>query len=115
SPGLGKPLKLNPPAMRTFPLPRTVAVRLARAIDRLAVCVGGWLTVIDTVACAEVARPSDAVKVKLSRPKKPATGVYVRAGGVPVSVPCEGGVATVKVNASLSASDPVIVMRVEVF
>ena len=44
------------------------------------------------------------MNVKLSEPKYPAAGVYVRFGAVPLSVPCVGAVTTTYVSVSPSTS-----------
>ena len=43
-----------------------------------------------TSASSESTKPSLTRKLKLSLPLKFSTGVYVRVGAVPESVPCEG-------------------------
>src|SRR3989337_2157917 len=72
------------------------------------------VTVMLTVAGADVSDPSVVVKVKLSLPLKLGTGVYVRAGTDPVSVPCAGPLTTANVKASPSGSEPVSVIALGV-
>ena len=45
---------------------------------------------IETMAMLLSTIPSLALKVKLSEPLKPATGVYVKFGVVPDKAPCAG-------------------------
>src|SRR5688572_11834898 len=67
-----------------------------------------------TVAGADVPCASEAVKVKLSLPLKFGAGVYVRTGGVPLSVPFAGGVAMANVKVSPSVSVAISVTVAEV-
>src|SRR5262245_47270793 len=65
-------------------------------------------TVSATVAAADVATPSETVKLKLSAPKKSCAGVYMNAPSAPNnSVPCTGPLASAKLSASPSGSVPV--------
>ena len=64
------------------------------------------LTVIDTVAGADVNSPSLTVNVNESVPKNPAAGVYVRFGADPDNVPWAGCDPTANDNVAPSGSDP---------
>ena len=65
---------------------------------------------MEMVAAALVSVPSLTVNVKLSAPLKFASGVYVRFGATPMSVPLPGCVTTANVSGSDSGSVPVSVI-----
>ena len=79
-------------------------------IGVMTVILGGLLTVMLTVAGVLCAEPSSVTKSKLSDPKYPAFGVYVRFGSVPVNVPFKGCTVTKNVMGSPSPSEHVSVM-----
>ena len=68
------------------------------------------VTVIEIVAAALVSVASLAVNVKLSAPLKFRSGVYVRLGATPLSVPLLGPLTTANVSGSDSGSVPVSVI-----
>jgi hypothetical protein len=72
------------------------------------------VTVIVTVAGAEVSEPSLTVNVKLSGPLKLRLGVYVTLGALPVSDPLEGPLAIAQVIGFPSGSLPVSVIAIGV-
>ena len=79
------------------------------------------VTVMVTVASAELVAPSEAVKVKASVPRKPDDGVYVRFGAFPLSRPCSGsstmayvtGVASGSLAFSTSRVDAIMTTEVD--
>lgn len=62
------------------------------------------VTVRVTVATAELACPSETVKVNASVPLKSVSGVKMRLGADPESTPCAGWLSSVQVNVATSLS-----------
>ena len=100
-------------------VPVPVAARVI-AVDVLKVVVTVWLvatggggafTTIDIVATL-LSAPLFALNVKVSVPEKPAFGVYVKFGAVPVNVPLAGAATTEYVNVPVPVADNVTAIAV---
>src|SRR5204863_9347118 len=86
---------------RRMPSPAVTRAELPAVphwVDTAETLAGVVFTLMDTVATLLSTTPLLTLNVKLSSPRNPGAGVYVRFGAVPVRDPCVGRDRTVNVS-----------------